>query len=522
MVLERLTGLTINQDALTQKGFIPICILPPKSIGDLLSFFKDHPHTAGAGTFHSTMQEQDDEYKNLVDNKIRGVLQEHVDIILPGYEILFTNFVVKDPGAEGGVGIHTDWSYVDENLHASYNLWIPLTDVDERNGCLHVWPCSHTFTPTIRTTPYVRFNEEEEGFVRLNSIPIPLSAGQGVLYHSGLIHYSNPNRTNTSRPAIAMVLIPKGVQPMHYYQPDIAADFVEAHRVNPDFFLSHKPDNSPQGTDILKTERVPRFSLNAQHILSKDPSHSTVSTYYDEWTDAYRGIYGEVIQAFRPKDEEHLLNYIADSAGMSEGQYLVDAGCGVCGPAIFFAKNRSVKIEAMTLSDVQVATAKKQIAKAGLSHKVNCFQGDYRMMNSLVSQQADGVLFLESLGHSTHSQLAIQSAYDVLQDGGYVYIKDFFPRETANPDNQERILKTIDNINREYNYATLDLHQTISQLRKAGFIIDFIRSFRFESNTEIRETFELKHDISVFEGGEFMPAEWLEIRAVKYFSRDDR
>ena len=522
MVSESLTGSTINQDALEQKGFTPVCVLPPKSISDLLSFFKKHPHTADAGAFHSTMQEQDDGYKYLVDKKIKGALQQHVDIILPGYEILFANFVVKDPSSEGSVGIHTDWSYVDETAHTSYNLWIPLTDVDDENGCLHVWSGSHLFTPTIRTTPYVPFSQEEKGFVRLNSRPVPLSAGQGILYNSGLIHYSNPNRTNTSRPAIVMVLVPKGAQPMHYYRPDITSNLVEAHQVRADFFFSHKPDNKPQGTDILKTEEVQQFSLNAQHVLGTDPSDSKVSSYYDEWTDAYRGIYGEVIQAFRPKDEEHLLNYIADSAGMAEGQSLIDAGCGVCGPAIFFSKNYSVQIEAMTLSDVQVSAAKEQIDKAGLSDKVHCYQGDYRMMNSLVSEQVDGVLFLESLGHSTQPQFAIQSAYDVLKEGGYIYIKDFFPRESSSSKNQERIAKTIKNINREYNYSTLDLHLTISQLRKAGFVIDFIRSFRFESDTAIRVAFESKHDISVFEGGEFIPAEWLEIRAIKHFSRDDR
>lgn len=519
---ERLGGFAINQFALDQRGFTPVCVLPPKSINELLSFFHNHPHNSRARTFHSTMQEEDVDYKRLVDNKIKNVLQEHVDILLPGHEILFSNFVVKDPGKEGSVGIHTDWSYVDETVHPSYNLWIPLTDVSEENGCIQVWPGSHLFTPTIRSTPYVPFSKDEEGFVRLNSIPVPLSAGQGILYHSGLIHYSNPNRTNASRPAIVMVLIPKGAQPMHYYRSDMACNVVEAHRVKPDFFLTHKPESRPQGTDFLKTEEVAQFSLTPEHVLGQDSSSSQVSAYYDKWTGAYRDVYGETIQAFRPKDEDALLNYIADSAGISEEQCLVDAGCGVCGPAIFFAKNRSVQIEAMTLSQVQVDAAQEQIAKVNLLDKVHCFKGDYRLMSSLVSKPMDGVLFLESLGHSRQPQLAIQSAYEVLKQGGYVYIKDFFPRESVNSENQVRISKTINNINREYNYATLDLHQIISQLRKVGFVIDFIRSFRFESNTEIRAAFESQHDISVFEGGEFIPAEWLEIRAIKHFSTDDR
>lgn len=518
------TGITtpiINLSTLDECGYALVSALSVKNVTDLLTFFDRHPHVSKNGSFHSTMQQLDLGYKKKVDEKIKSILNEQVELILPGYEILFGNFVVKDPGESGNVGIHTDWSYVDETIHTSYNLWIPLADVTEKNGCLHIWPGSQAFTPHVRTTPYVPFSNEAEKTVRFNSVPIPLCAGQGILYHSGLIHYSDPNMTNKSRPAIAVVIVPKGAQPMHYYRPEPSGSQVDAHQVNRSFFLTHQPQSRPTGTTILDTAELPIFSLNTEEALGADPTHDRVSAYYDEWTDAYRDTYGDVIQAFRPKDETELLCYIMNSAGLEDGQKIVDAGCGICGPAIHFAQNRAVDIEAITLSGVQANVADQSIAAAGLQERINCIQGDFRLMDSLVKNKVDGVIFLESLGHSTNAQMAILAAHKLLKSGGFIYIKDFFPRESANLEMQQRIDKTIDNINREYNYSVLDLHQTITQLRKAGFIIDFIKRLSFESDTQIRRTFESRHNISVFDGGEFMPAEWLEIRAIKYFDRDD-
>lgn len=519
------TGLAksfINLNTLDERGYTLASALSPKDVLSLLTFFDCHPHASNGGAFHSTMEQMDVNYKKMVDEKIKSLLNEQVELILPGHEILFGNFVMKEPGLNGSVGIHTDWSYVDESVHTSYNLWIPLTDVNEHNGCLHIWPGSQTFTPRIRTTPYVPFSDEEEQIIRFSSIPVPLSAGQGILYHGGLIHYSDPNITSESRPAIAVVIVPKGAQPMHYYRPKPYSLQVEAHQVNRSFFLTHQPQIRPTGTTLLNTTEVPMFSLSAEKILGADMTHDRVSTYYDEWTEAYRDIYGDVIQAFRPKDENELLCYIMNSAGLGDGQKIVDAGCGICGPAIHFAQNRAVHIEAITLSGVQANVAAQSIATAGLQERINCIQGDFRLMDSLVKNKVDGVIFLESLGHSTNAQMAILAAYKVLKSGGFIYIKDFFPRESANLEMQQRIDRTIENINREYNYSVLDLHQTLTYLRKAGFIIDFIKRLNFESDTQIRRTFESRHNISVFDGGEFMPAEWLEIRAIKYFDGDDR
>jgi len=512
----------VNRDMLSNQGYTINSLLSPLDLLQLQSFFSQNPHLNRETAFHSTMGQHGSDYKKLVDEHIKSVCQPYVDVLIPGYKILFGNFLIKEPGIDGSVGVHTDWSYVDESIHTSYNLWIPLVDTNEKNGCLHVWPESHHFAPSVRTTPYLPFSKKEEHTVYYNSKPMCLTAGQGIIYHSGIIHYSNPNRSTIDRPAIAMVLIPEGAQAMHYYRPNAQKSLVEAYEVPPTFFFNHNPQETPKQSSLSGTLDVAPFRIDEFKMLDVDSSQKKVSEYYNQWTPAYRETYGDVIQAYRPTDESDLLNYILNSSGIVEGQSIVDAGCGVCGPAVFFAKNRSIQIEAITISSVQKKDAEIKVMTAGLEQRINVIEGDFRTMHLQTKKEKDGVLFLESLGHSSKPQLSIRASYNVLKEGGFIYIKDFFTRESADCANQERINRTIQNINREYDYCVLDLQLTLSYLRKAGFVIDFVKRFDFESDVEIRKAFEDKHNISVFEGGEFVPAEWLEIRAIKHFTGDDR
>jgi cyclopropane fatty-acyl-phospholipid synthase-like methyltransferase len=84
-----------------------------------------------------------------------------------------------------------------------------------------------------------------------------------------------------------------------------------------------------------------------------------VRDFYNRYTDKFLQVYGEVIQAFRTKDVSKLLAYEMESMGLEAGNEVLDAGCGVGAPAIYFAQQLPVQIEAVTISDVQAKQAQK-------------------------------------------------------------------------------------------------------------------------------------------------------------------
>ncbi|MES2619989.1 MAG: class I SAM-dependent methyltransferase [Bacteroidota bacterium] len=242
-----------------------------------------------------------------------------------------------------------------------------------------------------------------------------------------------------------------------------------------------------------------------------------VADYYNQMQQGYNEVYGDTIQAFRPTKKDELMNHIAASAGIKSGMKILDAGCGVCGPATWLAKNFHLNVSGLTISDVQVAQAQEVIAKANLSANVNVTLGDYHELENYFPKNTfDTVLFLESLGHSGDSAKAIASAYEVLKPGGSIYIKDFYYKEPNDAHWRSRIEKTIANIDRLYSYNTLNLNQTLTALRSVKFEIEFIRKFSFSDDISIRLEFESRFGIDIFGGEtEFTPAEWLEIKCIK-------
>lgn len=264
----------------------------------------------------------------------------------------------------------------------------------------------------------------------------------------------------------------------------------------------------------FKWHKLNRFALISMNMSRSED----VQKYYDLKTNVYLKIYGNVIQAFRPSSEKSLLKYLSKSIGLKKGQKILDAGCGVGGPAIYFASEYNITIDGITISSVQATIANEQIKKKRLEKRVSIIQGDYhKLQETYPSKKFDGILFLESLGHSDHAREVIRQAAYLTNPGGFIYIKDFFRKESNDADFQKKTDIVIERMNLHYQYNTLRLLPILEELRANNFEIEFIKKFDFKDDTNIRAKFETHEGINIFEGfEEFWPAEWLEIKCSKY------
>jgi cyclopropane fatty-acyl-phospholipid synthase-like methyltransferase len=242
-----------------------------------------------------------------------------------------------------------------------------------------------------------------------------------------------------------------------------------------------------------------------------------VAAYYNEWNERYKQVYGKTIQAHRPPNETDLMEYIIKSAEINDGQRILDAGCGNCGPSIYFATKFSIQIEALTIASQQVEESKSRIAQAKLGSKINVMQGDYHELEKIYpADYFDKVLFLEALGHAGEPSAVIDAAYKVIKPGGEVYIKDFYPKTPKDESTLRRISRIVENLNRHYSYNTLSFNDTIRSLRESNFEIVFIKQIDFKNDAFVKNDFETKFGIDLFgEIEEFYFAEWLEIKCKK-------
>ncbi len=58
---------------------------------------------------------------------------------MPGYQLVIASFVTKKAqSTRGRLALHQDYSLIDHKEHLGVNVWIPLSDVDDRNGNLRM------------------------------------------------------------------------------------------------------------------------------------------------------------------------------------------------------------------------------------------------------------------------------------------------------------------------------------------------------------------------------------------------
>jgi len=241
--------------------------------------------------------------------------------------------------------------------------------------------------------------------------------------------------------------------------------------------------------------------------------------HYDKNHNCYLNHYGDTFQAHRPADIEELHAYLNRHIGFTAGDKVLDAGCGVCGPAMYFAKHNKINIDAITNSEKQIETAQELIAKKKLKGKIKLYLEDYHNIDKIFQPETfDKILFLESYGHSDSKDKLLSNAYGGLKFGGILYIKDYFAAEITGGEQRQILMRNaVDNLAKAYCYYLPDLYDTLKTCRTFGFQIEFVRKPDFElSNEHVVGAFEKELNIDLF-GNDYMPiiVEPLELKLKK-------
>lgn len=267
------------------------------------------------------------------------------------------------------------------------------------------------------------------------------------------------------------------------------------------------------------------FAKNKPTKEEKTRTHSpeTVANFYNDTTDKFLEVYGEIIQAFRTTNVKEYLDYTIKSARLENGMKAIDAGCGVAGPAIHFAKALpELKIDACTVSSVQIEKGTANVQTEGIADRVKLTKGDYHTLDSLFELNSyDRVYFLESFGHSNDKKKLLNSVWEVLKPGGMVYIKDLFRRVSEDEWEQLYIDKICEEINKAYEYQIADLNEVLDIIRSKGYILHFVKIPEVETSAfeqlTISNDFQNLFDIGKIESWDnyVFPIDFYEILAEK-------
>jgi len=114
-----------------------------------------------------------------------------------------TTLFIKNPNEQGFVSYHQDAKYIGLEPHNWVTAWVALTDSNENNGCMKMWPKSHLNIKDHNE----KFNEGNlltrgqtvENVPENEVKSIELKAGQMSLHHPRVVHGSGINKSNDRR-----------------------------------------------------------------------------------------------------------------------------------------------------------------------------------------------------------------------------------------------------------------------------------------------------------------------------------
>ncbi len=161
--------------------------------------------------------------------------------------------------------------------------------------------------------------------------------------------------------------------------PDLQAFMDLVHAGNEDVY-----DGYPGMTLVRAYEKL-RFWMQSN---SKTQARRNISHHYDLGNDFYRLWLDETMtyssalfesgQESLERAQEQKYAQMVDQMGVTEGDHVLEIGCGWGGFAEYAAGERGLRVTCLTLSKEQLKFARDRIEKAGLSDQVEFKLQDYR------------------------------------------------------------------------------------------------------------------------------------------------
>lgn len=183
--------------------------------------------------------------------------------------------------------------------------------------------------------------------------------------------------------------------------------------------------------------------------------NAAVERYYDTTLDLYEDLWGEHVHHgfWEPGEQpgsdserhaatDRLVRELVEFAGVPAGAKVLDAGCGIGGPAMYLAGPLGCTVEGITLSAAQAARANEKAVEAGVADHASFHQRD-ALDNGYPDASFNAVWALESLMHIADRPAFFAECMRVLEPGGVLAIGTWSVRDGELTAKEEQLVAQI-------------------------------------------------------------------------------
>ena len=253
----------------SEKGYIKLPLLKSQAIQAIQDLYEKTKNESGISckNFFTTIWSDNQIYKENVGKGLKAILEPALNQYLQNFQSVFANFMIKKAGENSQLQPHQDWSFTDEEKYFSITAWIPLIDVDKKNGALQVLPKSQL----LNNHPRARFAHAPFGdkldYISQNLMKsIPMKAGEVLMINSRTIHASPPNMSNEDRIAVSIVLIPQEAPMKHWVLDKENPDQAYEMNIAANFFTEYSCFDYPDTTKAEKFAKLGKTQLTIDKL----------------------------------------------------------------------------------------------------------------------------------------------------------------------------------------------------------------------------------------------------------------
>ncbi|MFI6039526.1 class I SAM-dependent methyltransferase [Streptomyces sp. NPDC051315] len=221
------------------------------------------------------------------------------------------------------------------------------------------------------------------------------------------------------------------------------------------------------------------------HLHTRRTDRRAISHHYDVGNDFYELVLGpsmvyscaywESPDSTLEAAQHDKLELVCRKLALTPGQRLLDVGCGWGSMAIHAARDHDVSVVGITLSQEQATYARKRVADAGLTDKVEIRVQDYRDVNDGPYDAISSIGMAEHVGAERYREYA-SALHALLRPGGRL-----LNHQIARRPQRDESTYHVDEFIDAYVFPDGELAPlgtTVTQLERAGFEVRDVESIR--------------------------------------------
>lgn len=209
-----------------------------------------------------------------------------------------------------------------------------------------------------------------------------------------------------------------------------------------------------RGTDEV-AEYYTRVHGVYQRSMDRFDHHSIHVGFFDDEHDSHDSAV------------ENMTRVVADTADVGPGDRVLDAGCGVGGPATWLAAERGAEVVGVNVTPMHLDRARRLAEERGVADDCEFREDDFTELATVADDAVDVVWGVEAVCYAEDKREFVEQAARVLRDGGRLVVADGFAVERDLSARDRRLMRKWLDGWKVPNLAHLDDFQ--AHLREFGF-----------------------------------------------------